>query len=60
MELPAKQNYQSSPFTSKLAKSACYLAGSSKKGPRILIFLIAMGADHSFYVKTIEMLSSSN
>ena len=32
----------------------CCLAGSSKTAPRILIFSIAMGADHSFYMKTIE------
>ena len=32
----------------------CCLDGSSKKAPRILIFSIAMGADYSFYVKTIE------
>ena len=32
----------------------CSLAGSSKTAPRILIFSIAMSADHSFYVKTIE------
>ena len=32
----------------------CCLAGSSQKAPRILIFSIAMGADYSFYVKTIE------
>ena len=32
----------------------CCLAGSSKTAPRILIFSIAMGADYSFYVKTIE------
>jgi hypothetical protein len=31
----------------------CCLAGSSKRTPRILIFLIAMGADYSFYVKSI-------
>ena len=31
----------------------CCLAGSSKTAPRILIFSIVMGADHSFYVKTI-------
>ena len=30
------------------------LAGSSQTAPRILIFLIAMGANYSFYVKTIE------
>ena len=28
-------------------------AGSSKTAPRILIFSIAMGADYSFYVKSI-------
>ena len=32
----------------------CCLAGSSQRAPRILIFSIAMGADYSFYVKTIE------
>ena len=32
----------------------CRLAGSSKKAPRILIFSIAMGADYSFYVKSID------
>ena len=31
----------------------CCLAGSSKTAPRILIFSIAMGADNSFYVKSI-------
>ena len=31
----------------------CCLAGSSKMAPRILIFSIAMGADNSFYVKSI-------
>ena len=30
------------------------MAPSSKTAPRILIFSIAMGADYSFYVKTIE------
>ena len=32
----------------------CCLAGSSKTAPRIFIFSVAIGADHSFYVKTIE------
>ena len=32
----------------------CCLAGSSKMAPRILIFSIALGANHSFYVKSIE------
>ena len=31
----------------------CCLAGSSKIAPRIFIFSIAMGADYSFYVKSI-------
>ena len=30
------------------------LAGSSKRAPRILIFSIAMDADYTFYVKSIE------
>ena len=33
----------------------CCLAGSSKTAPRILMFSITMGADYSFYVKTIAM-----
>ena len=32
----------------------CCLAGSSQRAPKILIISIAMGADYSFYVKTIE------
>ena len=32
----------------------CSLAGSSKMAPRILIFSIAMDADYSFSVNTIE------
>ena len=31
----------------------CCLAGTSKMAPRILIFSIAMGADYTFYVKSI-------
>jgi hypothetical protein len=31
----------------------CVLADSSKTAHRILIFLIPMGADYSFYVKSI-------
>ena len=33
---------------------SAFLAGSSQRAPRILIFSIAMGADYSFYVKIIE------
>ena len=32
----------------------CCLAGSSKTAPRILFFSIAMGADYSFYVISID------
>ena len=39
--------------------SAVYLAGSSKTAPRILIFSIAMGADFSFYVKSIATYASA-
>jgi len=31
----------------------CCLAGSFKKAPRILIFSIALGAEYSFYMKSI-------
>ena len=57
LELHAKQDYQSSPFTSKFGQigqiGSC-LAGSFQTAPRSLIFSISMGADYSFYVKTIE------
>ena len=33
----------------------CCLAGSSQGAPRILIFSIAMGANYTFYVKSIEI-----
>ena len=55
LELPAKQQSQSSPFTSKLGQiGSAVLPGSSKTASGILIFSIAMGADYSFCVKTIE------
>ena len=56
MELPAKQHCQFGPILRYLngLDWQCCLAGSSKTAPRILIFLITMGADYSFYVKTIE------
>ena len=31
----------------------CSLAGSSKTAPKILIFSIVLGAEYSFYVKSI-------
>ena len=39
-------------FYSKVPTNLLW-AGSSKTAPRILIFSIAMGADYSFYVKSI-------
>ena len=55
-ELPAKQHCQSSPFTSEVGPNGlnwqCCFAGSSKTAPRILIFLIAIGADYSFDIKS--------
>ena len=33
--------------------SAVYVAGSSKTAPRFLIFSIVLGAEYSFYVKSI-------
>ena len=32
----------------------CYLAGSSKRAPRIFIFSIVLGAEYLSYVKSIE------
>ena len=59
LELPAKQHCQFSPFGPIFEVNGldwqCYLAGSSKTAPRILIFSIAMVADYSFDVKNIEI-----
>ena len=56
LELPAKQHCQSSPFTSEVGTNGlnwqCYLAGSSKTAPRILIFSIVIGANYSFDIKS--------
>ena len=52
LELPAQQQCQSSPFTSKIGPNGlnwqCCLAGSSKTAPSILIFSMAVGDDYSF------------
>ena len=55
LELPAKQYCQFLPSQPIYLENGpnglywqCYLAGSSKTAPRILIFSIAMGADYSF------------
>ena len=59
MELPPKQSGSPiQPIYLKIGPNwpnwQCCLAGCFKTAPRILIFSIAMGADYSFYVKTIE------
>ena len=55
LELPAKQHCQFLPIQPIHLENGpnglywqCYLGGSSKTAPRILIFSIAMGADYSF------------
>ena len=53
-ELPDKQRPIWPNFEVNGLDWQCCLAGSSQRAPRIFIFLIAMGADYSFYVKTIE------
>ena len=59
LELPAKQHCQFSPFGPIFEVNGldwqCYLAGSTKMAPRILIFSIAIGADHSYEVKNNEI-----
>ena len=59
LELPAKKRCQSSPFTSKIGPNGlnwqCYLAGSSKMAPRILIFSIAIDVDYLYEVKNSEI-----
>ena len=63
LELPAKQHCQFSPFGSIFEVNGldwqCYLAGSSKTTPRILIFSIAIGADYSYEIKDSEILAPS-
>ena len=58
LERPARQHCQSSPFTKKVGQMGC-LAGSSKTAPRILIFSNAMGANPSFYMKFIDIITHS-
>ena len=59
LELPAKQHCQFSPFGPLYEVNGldwqCYLAGSSKTAPRILIFSMAMGAKPSFWLKSIAI-----
>ena len=58
LELPAKQHCQFSPFSPFFEVNGldwqCYLAGSSKRAPRIFIFSIVLGAENLPYVKSIE------
>ena len=51
LELPAKLHCRFIPFGSFLQEMG-WVSGSSKTAP--WIFLIAMGADHSFELKSIE------
>ena len=59
LELPAKQHSQFGLSTKKMgqmgwiSRQQCYLAGSSE-APKILIFSMAMGADYSFKLISIE------
>ena len=60
LELPARQHCQSSPFTSKNGPNwpnwpnwRCCLAGSAKTAPTILIISVVLGAEYSFYMKSI-------
>ena len=57
LELLAKQHCQFSPFGTLYEVNGldwqCYLAGSSKTAPRILIFSIAIGADYSSKVVSV-------
>ena len=52
--LPAKQQCQYLKIGPNWPNRQCCFAGGSKTAPRILFFSIAMGADPSFCVKTIE------
>ena len=62
-ELPAKTVVPIQPIYLKNGPNGlnwqCCLAGSSKTAPRILIFSIGMGADYSFYVKSIATCTST-
>ena len=53
LELPAKQFPFGPIFEVNGMDWQCYLAGSSKTAPRMLIFSIVLVAKYSFYVKPI-------
>ena len=58
LELPAKKHCQFSPFGPIFEVNGldwqCYLAGSSKRAPRIFIFSIVLGVENLSYMKSIE------
>jgi hypothetical protein len=60
LELPAKQHCHFSPFGLKFEGYwldwQCYLAGSSKMAPRVLIYLIAVGANYSHEVYSYYLI----
>ena len=55
LELPAKQYVLPiQPIYLKIGPNwQCCVVGSSKTAPRILIFSIVLGAEYSFYLKSI-------
>ena len=59
LELSAKQHSQFSPFGPNFEVNGldwqCYLAGSSKTAPSILIFSFAIDADYSHEMKNSEI-----
>ena len=59
LELPVKQPCQFSPFGPIYEVNGldwkCYLAGSSKTAPRILVLSIAIGADYTYEMKNSEI-----
>ena len=61
--IPAKQHCQFSPFGPIFELNGldwqCYLAGSCKTAPRILIFSIAIGAEYSCEVKNSEIFAQA-
>ena len=59
MEPPAKEDFQLNLlgpiFEVNGLDWQCYLAGSSKTAPRILIFSITIGVDYSYEMKNSEI-----
>ena len=59
LEIPAKQHCQFSPFGPLYEVNGlewqCYLAGSSRTAPGILIFSIAIGVNRSYEMKSSEI-----